>query len=80
MVDNGQNVVRRNRLHLKPNLTEQTTQETVDDYVNTPRGEGTDQHRGNTSDAAVVPDTPPRRSQRVGRGTLPPRYRDFDMH
>ena len=45
MIDNGQNVVRRNRLHLKPNLTEQTTQETVDDYVNTPRGEGTDQQR-----------------------------------
>lgn len=91
-VDNGNSVVRRNRVHLKPNHTprepldlhDETTTENSPDSPNTAI---------DTASEPVTPTTPtpraartptsfsPRtqRAPRSTRGILPGRYRDYDM-
>jgi len=89
VVDNGQTVVRRNRCHLKPNITEPITSDS------SPKKQGpllTLPQQPAACPSELTPGTPRcdrpiaeetrphiRRSQRCNRGQLPSKYDDFDM-
>lgn len=85
LVDNGQNLVRRNRIHLKNNHTRATHEELAQDEQEPFHSEAGNRTVPDQLDLPASPEravsaTPARRSQRTTRGVLPPRYSDYDMH
>jgi hypothetical protein len=85
LVNNGQNLVRRNRVHLKSNQTKANHVEHVEDeptlhHLDRSNGTVPDPLDLPMSPEGVVSATPTRRSQRANKGVLPPKYSDFDMH
>jgi hypothetical protein len=85
IVNNGQNLVRRNRVHLKNNQTkviyaEPDVDEQTPHKFDRANQSIPDQLDPDTSPEQNVHATPARRSQRANKGVLPSRYQDFDMH
>ena len=82
LVDNGNNLVRRNRVHLKPNRTREPPVVQGEEDVCLPSHDHPVLDTPLDDTSAVTPPSPPptpRRSLRVNKGTLPARYKDFDM-
>ena len=69
-VDNGQNTVRRNRVHIKPDQTTSGQAEPDENPIPQP---------SDTDDADQHPQPVAIRTPRVNRGVLPARFRDYVM-
>ena len=81
IVDNGHNLVRRNRVHLK-HAPVTPVADPMEPPLSDPLTPVTTAAEGNTAPSTPVPTTPkpaPRRSARQTRGTLPVRYDGFQM-
>ena len=73
VVDNGTSLLRRNRVHLKPDRGH------AESPFTPPLEEDTDTNPDNGATPRIAPATPVRRSLRETRGTLPKRFDGFQM-
>ena len=80
-VDNGNNLVRRNRVHLKPDWAgEYRVKQPEDNTLLSSEGPVLDSPVDEPLAVALpTPASLPRRSLRANKGTLPARYKNFDM-
>ena len=88
-VDNGRNVVRRNRVHLKPDnlLNDQSDNQVMDDLPTATQDMAPPKPDDTMAGCSPATDSPPgavspymARTPRVSRGVLPVKYRDYIMN